>query len=92
MPSNWKVEWDERALRELKKLGKEAQKRILDYVITRLETDQNPRRFGEPLQANLKGLWRYRVSDWRVICRIEDEKITILILAIGHRREIYKQN
>ena len=46
--------------------------------------------FGEALTANLSGLWRYRVGDFRIICEIQDEKVIVLILTIGHRREIYK--
>ena len=55
-----------------------------------IEFTKNPRHFGEALVANLSGLWRYRVGDYRIICRIQDDVVVVLVLSIGHRREIYK--
>ena len=50
----------------------------------------DPRVHGKALTANLKGMWRYRIGDYRMLCLIEDEKLIITSLNIGHRREIYK--
>ena len=69
----WAYRFDERALKELKKLGRSAQREILDYLDARVATDADPRRFGKGLKADLAGLWRYRVGDYRVLCQIKDK-------------------
>ena len=85
----WKVEWDERAVRDAGKLEPQVRKRILEYLRERIATDEDPRRFGKPLLADKSGLWRYRVGDYRIVCRIEAEKVVVLVLAVGHRRTVY---
>jgi len=87
--SSWTIEWDDAALKALKKLARPAQKQIIHYLETRIQTKENPRRFGEGLIADKKGLWRYRVGDYRVICRIEDEIVCVLVVDVGHRKNIY---
>ena len=86
----WKVEFLEGAARSLAKLDKEDQRRILRFVRERLEGEENPRRIGKPMQGNHAGRWRYRVGDYRLICNIEDGKLLVLVLALGHRREVYR--
>ena len=83
-----KVEFTETAFKTLKKLDGSVQKQILKYVheVSELE---NPRDRCKGLSSNLAGLWRYRVSDWRLICEIKDDKLLISVLRIGHRSEIY---
>jgi mRNA interferase RelE/StbE len=88
--SAWRVSFSPAAERALRKLDRTAQTEILRYLKNRIETAENPRRFGHVLQGQLKGLWRYRVGACRIICRIEDEERTVLTLGIGHRREIYR--
>ena len=85
----WKVEWDDRAVRELKRLDRQAQRTIIRYLRERIATDDDPRRFGRGLTANRAGLWRYRVADYRLICRIEDDAVVVLVLAVGHRSTVY---
>ncbi len=85
----WHVEFDVRAAKELKKLPPDARKKILSFLQTRIATDEDPKRFGKALSANLAGLWRYRVNDYRIICQIKDSCIVVLVLRIGHRREVY---
>ena len=84
------VELTESARKELKKLDPYTQKIILLWLNKNLEGCDNPRVFGKPLSANRIGQWRYRIGDYRVIAKIEDDKLIILVIAIGHRREIYK--
>jgi mRNA interferase RelE/StbE len=86
---SWAYRFDERALKELKKLGKQAQKEILAYLDKRIVGEDNPRRFGKGLHANLVGLWRYRVGDYRIICQIQDGLLLVLVVSVGHRRNIY---
>lgn len=85
----WTVEWDDRARKELRKLDKQLQKDILKYLRERIAVDADPRRFGKPLSYDRYGLWRYRVQNARLVCRIEDDMLLILIVRVGHRKEIY---
>ena len=85
----WKVEWDERARKELRKLDKQTQKDILGYLRTRIATEASPRRFGKALVGNKAGLWRYRIKDYRLICNIEDDRLVVLVLRASHRKHIY---
>ena len=84
------VELTESAKKELKKLDKYTQKIILLWLNKNLEGCEDPRVHGKPLTADRVGQWRYRIGDYRVIAKIEDGKLIILVIAIGHRREIYK--
>jgi mRNA interferase RelE/StbE len=83
----WEIEWDERARKELRLLDAGIQRRILSYL--RKRTTENPRNFGKQLSGDKAGLWRYRIEDFRVICRLQDDKLTIVVVAVGHRKEIY---
>lgn len=85
----WTVEVSDYAEKQLRKLDKPIQKRLLDWLEDRLEGCKNPRHFGEPLRGEMAGLWRYRIGDYRVICEIQDQQLVVLALAVGHRREIY---
>jgi len=84
------VSFSPAAERTLAKLDRTAQADILRYLKTRIATAESPRRFGKALTGGLTGLWRYRVRDYRIICQIEDREITVLVLNIGHRREVYR--
>jgi len=86
----WKIEFDDRARRELRKLDFAIQRDILNYLRERIAGAENPREFGKPLRMNLAGLWRYRVGDYRLICRIEENRLVVLVLKIGHRRDVYE--
>ena len=85
----WAVEWDERARKELRSLDKELQKTILKYLRERIAVDADPRRFGKPLSYDKHGLWRYRLKDARIIGRIEEETLFILLLRVGSRKTVY---
>lgn len=87
---SWTYKFDERALKELRKLGRQNQSEILDYLDTRIAGDQDPRRFGKPLRGELAGLWRYRVRDCRIICHLQDREFIVLVLRVGQRRDIYE--
>ncbi len=86
----YKVEFTQRALKDLKKLDRHTAALILGWIRKNLENCENPRLFGKALTANRSRQWRYRVGDYRLLAEIRDEKIIILILNIGHRREIYE--
>lgn len=84
----WTVSISNIAERQLRKLDRPIQKRILDWLSDRIEGCKNPRHFGEPLKGDHGGLWRYRVGDYRILCEIQDQKIIVLVLTIGHRRQV----
>ncbi len=86
----WTVELDRRAVKELRNLDRDAQRRLLSFLRERVATDQDPRRFGRPLSGESLGLWRYRVGALRLICRIEDARVVVLVLAVGYRKNIYR--
>ena len=79
----WTVEVSEFAERQLRKLDRPVQKRLLDWLDDRIEGCKTPRHFGEPLRGDLTGLWRYRVGDFRIICEIRDERLIVHALTIG---------
>ena len=85
----YKVEFTQRALKDLKKLDRHTAALIIGWVRKNLENCENPRLHGKALTTNRSGQWRYRVGDYRLLAEIEDDKIVILILNVGHRREIY---
>ena len=74
----WTVSISNVAERQLRKLDRPVQKRILDWLNDRIEGCKNPRHFGEPLKGDQAGLWRYRVGDYRVLCQIQDQNIVVL--------------
>ena len=82
----WAYSFDARALRELQKLDRHAQREIIAYLDERIATPEEPRRFGKPLRAALTGLWRYRVRDYRVLCQIQDNVLLVLVVSVGHRK------
>lgn len=90
MSQEWRVEFSDVALRSLKKLDKQTAALILGYIEKKLENCENPRVFGKALIANHQGKWRYRVGDFRILCLLEDDRIIITVIEIGHRRDIYK--
>lgn len=87
----WTLEFDRRALRDLQQLDHSVQRRILDYLEQRVAPAASPRDFGEALTSTFAGLWRYRVGDYRVICRLEDARLVVLVVRIGHRRDVYER-
>jgi mRNA interferase RelE/StbE len=86
-----RVELSAEADRELGKLDPQQSKRILRFLRERVVPLDNPRSIGQALHGSRLGeFWKYRVGDYRLICKIEDDRLLILVLHIGHRREIYR--
>ena len=86
----WKVEFDERARKELRKLDRQAQTNILFYLRDRITTHEEPRRFGDPLRKDTSGFWKYRIGPYRIICDIRDSVVTVRVLCVGHRKNVYE--
>jgi len=85
----WRVAFDPAAARELRKLGHAARGKIQRYLRERIATAENPWRFGHALLGDLKGLWRYRIGDYRVVADIRDNVVLVLVVTVGHRRDVY---
>ena len=83
-----RVELTESAKKQLKKIDPSNRNRILKYLFE-VEKLEDPRSRGKALLENMNGLWRYRIGDYRAICEIQEEKIVISVLKIGHRKDIY---
>jgi mRNA interferase RelE/StbE len=86
----WRIEITRTAEKQIRKLDRTAQTSIIRFLRERIEPADNPRQLGKPLHGDKGGLWRYRVGDYRLICDIQDEKITVLVLRVGHRKDIYR--
>jgi mRNA interferase RelE/StbE len=85
----WSIEYDPRAVQDLRKLDRTIQQQILDYMDARVAKADHPRSFGKPLRHSKFGLWRYRVRDYRIVCELQERRLVVLVVAIGHRRSIY---
>jgi mRNA interferase RelE/StbE len=87
----WKVELSPAADKDLNKLDRQWATRILTFLNTRIATGEDPRAIGEALTGERFGeFWKYRVGDYRIVAKIEDGLLRVLVVRIGHRREIYR--
>lgn len=87
----WKIEYDEAALADLKKLDRPIQREILDYMEKRIAKAEDPRVFGKPFRHSKFGVWRYRLRDYRIICQLRETQLIVLVVAVGHRSKIYEE-
>jgi mRNA interferase RelE/StbE len=87
----WNLELSPRAQQQLDKLDRTTARRISKFLYERVGRLNDPRQLGEPLMGTLRGFWRYRVGDYRIICTLERERLVVLVLRIGHRRDVYKR-
>ncbi len=87
----WTIELRAKAEKQLAGLGKKEAARIVSFLDKRLAAHENPRELGQALKGHaLGGYWRYKVGDYRIICDIQDQRLVVLVIEIGHRREIYR--
>ncbi|AGA34944.1 addiction module toxin, RelE/StbE family [Thioalkalivibrio nitratireducens DSM 14787] len=87
----WNVEFIDTARRQLARLDRKWQAAILDYLEDEIAPLDDPRSRGKPLVGDRKGLWRYRVGDYRILCELQDNHLIVLVVTIGHRREVYRK-
>lgn len=85
----WTIKPARRFERELAKLDKSVQRKILAYLETRVAPSDDPRTLGKALGYDLAGFWRYRVGDYRILCKIEDQQLVIVAVSVGHRSGVY---
>ncbi|MBW7895144.1 MAG: type II toxin-antitoxin system RelE/ParE family toxin [Opitutaceae bacterium] len=85
----WDYKFEPGAQRDLLKIGPSGAAKIKAFLDKRIKGTADPRAFGKPLRGALKGLWRYRVEDFRILCRLEDARVIVVIIAVGHRSNVY---
>ncbi len=87
----WTIEFTESALRQMERLDRGVGQRIRKFLQERVAPMQDPRSIGQALHGTRLGqFWKYRLGDYRLVTRIEDDRLLILVVRIGHRREIYR--
>ncbi|MGL4542793.1 MAG: type II toxin-antitoxin system RelE family toxin [Polymorphobacter sp.] len=86
----WTIEFEPNAARELGKLGHEPARRIITTLEDRIATLDDPRTLGHALVGDWTGFWRWRIGDYRVVARIEDARVVILVVRVAHRRDVYR--
>ena len=86
----WTIDYTDTAKKQLQKMDRQTARRLMDYMDERIAPLQDPRTTGKPLTGSRGGFWRYRVGDYRLICHIQDEVMSVLVVQIGHRREVYR--
>lgn len=86
----WRIEYLRSARKSAERLDPQVRRRIRDYLEQRVAALDDPRSIAKPLRGPLATYWRFRVGDYRVICDIQDHRLVVLVVAIGHRSEIYQ--
>ena len=87
----WQIEFDESAKKELAKLDRQVARRLIEFLKDRVLSQKDPRSVGQALKGSTLGeFWKYRVGDFRIIVRIQDERMTVLVLRVGNRSDIYR--
>ena len=87
----WTIELTDAAVRQLERLDRNSGRHLWKFLHERLAVLENPRSIGQALHGQKFGeLWKYRVGDYRIIARIEDDRLLILVVRIGHRRDVYR--
>ena len=87
---SWRVEFTSGALRQLKKLDPFVRRMLIAWVEKNLEGCADARAHGKSLVGDKSGLWRYRIGDYRLLCRLDDGRLVIEAIKVGHRRAAYK--
>jgi mRNA interferase RelE/StbE len=88
---SWDIQFERRAQKEFNQFEPAARQRILKFLVDRVAPSVNPRSLAEPLQGDqFSGLWRFRVGDYRLIAHISDQQVLVLVVRVGHRRNIYR--
>lgn len=85
----WRIEYAKSVQKSVHRIDHPTRRRIRAYLEERVAGLDNPRRLGKALKGRCSDLWRYRVGDYRVICEIRDAALVVLVVRIGHRKEVY---
>jgi mRNA interferase RelE/StbE len=86
----WTIEYARSVRKDVRKLDPQARERIRQYLEERIASLDDPRQLGDPLRGTMAGLWRYRVGDYRVIAEMQDDRLVVLVVRVGHRKSVYR--
>lgn len=86
---NWRIQFSKKAVHDFDKLDKPVQEKINKFLLELMEKYENSRKIGKPLNGDLEEFWRYRIGDYRIITSIQDTIMTVLIMRVSHRKDIY---
>jgi len=86
----WMIKYLKSARKDVQKIDPQIRKQIREYLEQRIARLENPRQLGEPLKGQLTKLWRYRVGDYRIVCELRDHELIVIVVRIGHRKNVYK--
>lgn len=86
---SWGYRIGPKAIKQLRKLGHEPARRIFAFLDSRIAGCEDPRQFGKCLKGDLGEFWRFRVDDYRILCQLKDEELEVLVVRVGHRRDVY---
>ena len=86
---SWDYKVTERAIKQLRKLGPQAGRKVIAFLDERIQDSEDPRQFGKALRGDLGEFWRYRVEDYRILCKINDGEFVVLVVKVGHRSDVY---
>ena len=86
----WRIEFTGSARKQLKKLDKDEAGLVLSFLLERVVPLKDPRQFGKQLKDQFAELWRYRVGDYLIICDIRDDEVLVLVVRVGHRKDVYR--
>ena len=87
---SWDYRIEQAAVRDLRDLGPAATNEVRRYLDERIRSASDPAAFGKPLRGDRHGYWRYRVRDWRLLCRLENSVLIVVVVAVGHRSSVYE--
>lgn len=86
----WKINYLKSVQKTLRKADKNTRERIRDFLEAKVANLEDPRKLGKALKGNQSEFWRYRVGEYRIICEINDSSLTVLVVRIGHRKDVYR--
>ena len=87
----WMIRYLKSTQKDAQQLDPQIRKRIKEFMEQRVAQLENPRQLGEPLKGQLADLWRYRVGSYRIICELRDQELVVIVIRIGHRKNVYKK-
>ncbi|TIS55382.1 type II toxin-antitoxin system RelE/ParE family toxin [Mesorhizobium sp.] len=87
---NWRVEFTQRADKDIERLSMKDQRRILEFLHDRVSAHPNPKALAKRLTATKQEAWRFRVGDYRIIVQFQDSRLVVLVVEVGNRREVYR--
>jgi mRNA interferase RelE/StbE len=89
-PSAWRIEFEQDAIRQLNQLDKTVRRRIVSHLERYVARSGNPRGYGKALKGPMRGLWSYRVGSYRVVCLLDDRRLVVVVVTVGHRSRAYR--